>query len=92
MAPLTTVCLPQALNVLKQELADLAAEQGRLDKEIRERTHQRDTFAADYRAAAAEAQAAEALVQRLKLEQQDTDQPKILDYLRVKHDNMVRGL
>ena len=82
----------QALNKIKAELAVLTAEQARLEREVRERAAQRASFAADFEAARGELAAAQALVRRLTLEQQDTDQPKILDYIRLKHDNMVRYL
>lgn len=81
----------QALNAIKAELSELLAAQARLERERRERATQLATFAADFKAADEERRAAEALIRRLTLEQQDTDQPHILDYIRLKHDNMVRA-
>jgi hypothetical protein len=82
--------VPQALNTVKLELNSLMAEQQRLEKEKRERLAQRASFQADFESATAERVQMEALARRLKLEQQDSDQPKILDYIRLKHENMVR--
>lgn len=80
----------QTLNAIKLELSNLLAEQAKLEKEKRERLAQRESFAADLDAATHEHAKIAATVRRLTLEQQDSDQPKILDYIRLKHDNMVR--
>lgn len=82
--------VPQALNTIKLELNVLMAEQQRLEKEKRERLAQRASFQADFESATAERMLMQALARRLNLEQQDSDQPKILDYIRLKHENMVR--
>jgi hypothetical protein len=79
----------QALNAIKVELSELLAEQQRLEQDCKERQTQLASFATDLKTASAERSAAGRLVRRLTLEQQDTDQPLILDYIRLKHDNMV---
>lgn len=79
----------QALNSIKVELQQLVAEQNRLEKEKSERLAQQESFETDYSTASAERQKTQQIVRRMRLEQQDTDQPKILDYIKIKHEVMV---
>jgi hypothetical protein len=81
----------QALNATKLELSQYMAEQQQLERDRKERQAQLASFATELKTASAEHAAAGRLVRRLTLEQQDTDQPRILDYIRLKHDNMVRS-
>jgi hypothetical protein len=67
------------------------AEQQQLERDCKERQAQLASFATELKTASAERAAAGRLVRRLTLEQQDTDQPCILDYIRLKHENMVRS-
>lgn len=80
----------QALNSIKVELQQLVAEQNRLEKEKDERLAQQASFESDYNNASAERDKTEQVVRRMRLEQQDTDQPKIVDYIKIKHEVMVR--
>ena len=73
----------QALNSIKVELNQLLAEKERLEKEKNERLAQQASFEADFEAAQADRNKTEQMVRRMRLEQQDTDQPKILDYIKV---------
>lgn len=73
----------QALNSIKVELNQLLAEKERLEKEKSERLAQQASFEADFEAAQADRNKTEQMVRRMRLEQQDTDQPKILDYIKV---------
>eukprot|EP00892_Ulva_mutabilis_P008330 jgi/Ulvmu1/586/UM001_0594.1 len=85
---LTTGRTIQALNNIKSELQQLVAEQTRLEKEKSERLAQQSSFESDYKTASEERDKTEQIVRRMRLEQQDTDQPKILDYIKIKHEVM----
>ena len=74
----------QTLNSIKVELNQLLGEQERLEKEKSERLAQQESFEADFKAAQADCDKTEQMVRRMRLEQQDTDQPKILDYIKVR--------
>jgi hypothetical protein len=77
-----TRCM-QSLNSIKVELNQLLIEQERLEKEKSERLSQQASFEADFETARADHNKTEQMVRRMRLEQQDTDQPKILDYIKV---------
>lgn len=65
------------------------AEQNRLEKEKSDRLAQQESFESDFSTASMERDKTEQIVRRMRLEQQDTDQPKILDYIKIKHEVMV---
>lgn len=73
----------QSLNNIKVELNQLLGEQERLEKEKSERLAQQASFEADFETAQADRNKTEQMVRRMRLEQQDTDQPMILDYIKV---------
>ena len=73
----------QSRNSIKVDLNQLLGEQERLEKEKSERLAQQESFEADFKAAQADCDKTEQMVRRMRLEQQDTDQPKILDYIKV---------
>lgn len=74
------------------ELQQLVSEQNRLEKEKSDRLAQQSSFESDYNIASAERDKTEQTVRRMRLEQQDTDQPKILDYIKIKHEVMVSSV
>lgn len=61
----------------------MVSEQVKLEKEKAERLAQQASFEADFQAAQTDRDKTEQMVRRMRLEQQDTDQPKILDYIKV---------
>ncbi|DBB12846.1 hypothetical protein WJX82_007039 [Trebouxia sp. C0006] len=80
----TTGKAVQVLADHKASLATLQAQKKVLDKETAERKEQLARFENDWTKANTDKTAAKKTLQRLQAEQQDTDLPQIIDYIKVK--------
>mmetsp|Transcript_10190 Transcript_10190/g.25401 ORF Transcript_10190/g.25401 Transcript_10190/m.25401 type:complete len:383 (-) Transcript_10190:297-1445(-) len=83
---LSTSRTVQVLNNLKSRLSDLVAMGQQLRRMIEERTHELAKFESGLGAVGDEKTSAERTVRRLKAEQDDIDNPSIMDYIKLKHD------
>jgi len=83
---LSTSRTVQVLNNLKSQLGDLVAMGQHLRKMITERKAELAKFDNDLVSVGEEKTKADRTVRRLKAEQEDIDNPTIMDYIRLKHD------
>lgn len=83
---LSTSRTVQVLNNLKSQLSDLVAMGQHLRKMIAERKAELAKFDSDLLSVTDERGNAERTVRRLKAEQEDIDNPSIMDYINLKHE------
>eukprot|EP00899_Mesostigma_viride_P027683 jgi/Mesvir1/809/Mv17399-RA.1 len=81
---LTTGKTVQVLNSVKKKLSTLGAQSTWLRRETAERREQLAKFGEDVRKVREEKAAAEKQYKLLKQEQEDTDLPEVLDYVKLK--------
>ncbi|KAG1678903.1 hypothetical protein FOA52_003572 [Chlamydomonas sp. UWO 241] len=83
---LSTSRTVQVLNGLKSSLHEFVAQGGQLRKTIGDRKGELSKFAGDLVNVADERMQSERTTRRLKLEQDEIDNPSIMDYIRLKHE------